>query len=73
MIDVAPKYFRQSRFTSFVRQLNLYVAGSRMANRGAFAHPQFIRGRPELVDDIQRSPQGRKRKPKSCRTAPGWK
>jgi hypothetical protein len=62
MNDVAPKYFRQSRFTSFVRQLNLYGFGrlSYGPNRGAFAHPQFIRGRPELVDDIQRSPQGRK-------------
>jgi hypothetical protein len=46
MIDVAPKYFRQSRFTSFVRQLNLYGFGrlSYGPNRGAFAHPQFIRG-----------------------------
>jgi hypothetical protein len=62
MNDVAPKYFRQSRFTSFVRQLNLYGFGrlSYGPNRGAFAHPHFLRGRPEMVSEIQRSPQGRK-------------
>jgi hypothetical protein len=62
MNDVAPKYFRQSRFTSFVRQLNLYGFGrlSYGPNRGAFAHSHFLRGRPELVGEIQRSHQDRK-------------
>lgn len=68
MNDVAPRYFRQSRFTSFVRQLNLYGFGrlSYGPNRGGFAHPQFLRGRPELVEGIQRSPQGRKARIKPC-------
>jgi hypothetical protein len=54
--EVAPDYFRQSHITSFVRQLNFY-GFDRVSHgpvRGAFAHPSFLRGRPELLDSIQR-------------------
>jgi hypothetical protein len=54
--DVSPKYFRQSLLSSFVRQLNFYGFDrlSHGPDLGAFAHPCFIRGRPELLDRIER-------------------
>lgn len=66
MKDVAPDFFRQSHVTSFVRQLNFYGFDrvSHGPNRGAFAHPSFLRGRPELLDSIERQivpPRAKKR------------
>jgi hypothetical protein len=54
--DVSPKYFRQSLMSSFVRQLNFYGFDrlSHGPDLGAFAHPYFVRGRPELLDRIER-------------------
>jgi hypothetical protein len=54
--DVSPHYFRQSLLSSFVRQLNFYGFDrlSHGPDIGAFAHPYFIRGRPELLDRIER-------------------
>jgi hypothetical protein len=45
-----PKYFRQSKLTSFQRQVNLYgfrrlTAGK---DRGGYYHEMFLRGRPDL-------------------------
>jgi hypothetical protein len=56
MKDVAPNYFDQTHFTSFVRQLNLYGFDrvSHGHERGAFIHPQFLRGRGDLASRIQR-------------------
>jgi hypothetical protein len=66
MRDVAPDFFRQSHITSFVRQLNFYGFDRvpHGPNRGAFAHPSFLRGRPELLDSIERQivpPRAKKR------------
>jgi hypothetical protein len=66
MKDVAPDFFRQSHISSFVRQLNFYGFDrvSHGLNRGAFAHPSFLRGRPELLNSIERQiipPRARKR------------
>jgi hypothetical protein len=56
MKDVAPHYFDQTHFTSFVRQLNLYGFDrvSHGHERGAFIHPNFLRGRELLASRIQR-------------------
>lgn len=48
--EVMPRFFSQSKLTSFQRQLNLYgfvrlTAGS---DRGAYYHELFLRGRPDL-------------------------
>lgn len=48
--EVMPKYFRQSKLTSFQRQVNLYgfrrlTAGK---DRGGYYHEMFLRGRPDL-------------------------
>jgi hypothetical protein len=48
--EVMPRYFKQSKLTSFQRQVNLYgfrrlTAGR---DRGAYYHELFLRGRPDL-------------------------
>lgn len=54
---VLPLWFRQSRFGSFQRQLNLY-GFKRMKNgrdKGGYYHEHFIRGQPQLTQRIKRS------------------
>lgn len=53
---VMPKYFRQSKMTSFQRQLNLYgfnrlTVGT---DRGGYYHELFLCGRPDLSKRIAR-------------------
>jgi hypothetical protein len=54
--EVVPKYFRQSRLSSFKRQLNLY--GFELINtgpaRGGYYHEMFMKDRPELCRRMRR-------------------
>ena len=54
--DVMPTYFRQSKFPSFQRQLNLY--GFKRITQGpdknGYYHPRFLRGKPELTECMMR-------------------
>jgi len=53
---VLPMYFRTSKFSSFQRNLNLY--GFSKVRRGPdtdmYAHPAFLRGRPELLSQLKK-------------------
>lgn len=54
--EIVPLYFRQSRLSSFKRQLNLY--GFELINtgpaRGGYYHEMFVKERPELCRQMRR-------------------
>ena len=54
--EIVPLYFRQSRLSSFKRQLNLY--GFELVNtgpaRGGYYHELFVKDRPELCRRMRR-------------------
>lgn len=54
--EIVPLYFRQSRLSSFKRQLNLY--GFELINtgasRGGYFHELFVRDRPDLCRRMRR-------------------
>lgn len=54
--EIVPKYFKQSRLSSFKRQLNLYgfeliAAGPA---RGGYSHENFLKDKPDLCRQIRR-------------------
>lgn len=54
--QVLTKYFNQSKYSSFQRQLNVY-GFTKLANgldRGGYYHEYFLRGRPDLLTKIKR-------------------
>jgi len=55
--QILPQYFKQSKITSFQRQLNLYgfLRISRGPDAGAYYHEYFLRGRKELCVHIRRT------------------
>ena len=58
---VLPKYFRHRSYTSFVRSLNMY--GFRrvgIENTREFAHPDFRRGRLDLLTRVKRKTSKKK-------------
>lgn len=59
---IAPKYFQQTKYKSFLRQLNLYgfERVSRGSHKGLCCHPSFIRGEPSLCSKIPRAQQIRR-------------
>jgi len=67
---VMPIFFKQTKYKSFQRQLNLYSffridAGP---NKGAYRHPSFLRGRKDMLPTIQRMKMKSKGKGKGQRT-----
>jgi len=56
---VMPLYFKQTQMPSFLRQLSLYgftrINTMGMADRGAYYHPHFLRGREDLCVHISRT------------------
>ena len=54
--EIVPLYFRQSRLSSFKRQLNLY--GFELINtgpsRGGYFHELFVKDRPEMCRRMRR-------------------
>lgn len=53
---IMPQYFRQTKMTSFQRQLNLYDFNrfSRGRDRSGYYHELFLRGKPDLCKRIMR-------------------
>lgn len=54
---VMPKYFQQSKLTSFQRQLNLYGFTRQLSNgpdKGGYYHELFLRGKGFLCNQIMR-------------------
>jgi hypothetical protein len=54
--EILPKYFRHSKFQSFVRQLNFYKFQRASKGRSSwiYCHDLFQRHRPELLDGLRR-------------------
>ena len=57
---IAPRYFRQTKWPSFVRQLNLYGFSRQTEGpyRTAFLHPEFQRGVVDTLHRIRRVKKG---------------
>ena len=54
--SVLPQYFRHGNYRSFVRQLNLYgFYKCRSTKQVIYQHPNFLRGRPDLLRQITRT------------------
>jgi hypothetical protein len=55
--DIMPKFFKQSRYTSFQRQVNLYGFRriSQGPDTGGYFHQAFLRGRPGLCINMKRT------------------
>ena len=55
--EVMPNYFKQSKFSSFLRQLNLYSFTRQRAlgpDKGGYYHKFFLRGRGDLCSYLTR-------------------
>jgi len=56
--DIVPRYFKQTKLTSFQRQLNLYGFRrlSKGEDQGCYFHPKFQKERPDLLMEVHRLP-----------------
>jgi hypothetical protein len=54
--ELLPKFFRQTKFSSFKRQMNLYGFRKVLSGTdcGAYYHELFLRGRPDLAMILRR-------------------
>lgn len=63
MEEISPHYFTQARFESFIRQVNGW-GFKRLRREGpdrsSYYHPLFLRGRPDLVNQMRRPAKGEK-------------
>ena len=68
--DIVPEYFKQSRLSSFKRQLNLYgfeiITGG--LSRGGYFHKSFQKDRPDLCRQIKRRDIKFHSRPKNSRS-----
>jgi hypothetical protein len=58
MDDLAPMFFKQTKFRSFTRQLNIwgFVRSDTLGGqKGSWQHKDFLRGRPDLLTEIERT------------------
>lgn len=55
--ELMPRYFNQTKYSSFQRQLHMYHFQriTRGRDKGAYHHPSFQRGRQELCNSMQRT------------------
>ena len=53
MLHIVPMFFKQTKFRSFTRQLNIW-GFKRMPSSCAWDNKNFIRGRGDLLQDIER-------------------
>jgi len=60
--DVLPLFFKQTKFKSFQRQLNLwgFLRIQDGTEKGAYYHRDFLRDKPDLVCLLKRQKSGRK-------------
>lgn len=77
--EIMPKYFKQSRISSFQRQLNLYgfTRITSGPDAGGYYHELFLKGRPNLAVHMRRVglPQGedrRKMRAKNMKSEPNF-
>ena len=62
-VEVIPRFFKQSTFGSFSRQLRMYGferLNQKQMDRGAYFHEAFLRGMPPLCTNIQKLEKGLK-------------
>ena len=59
--EVLPKFFRQTKLTSFQRQLNLYGFKriTQGQDNGAYWHEYFLKGQPSLSKKMKRISKGK--------------
>lgn len=62
---IMPRYFKQTQYRSFQRQLNIW-GFCRLhhpgLSKGAYSHPLFVRGEPSLCNSMQRQLSATKKK-----------